>query len=93
MDLMTVCWWISSMLCIRKITTTLAGKTLEGSVVRSSRAFYCPFCAAWMWMNSWRKAVTHWGMQMILLLSTVEIFCRLSWTSSGSSECGTAVVR
>jgi hypothetical protein len=29
-----ICWWISSMLGIRKLTTTLTGENLEGSAAR-----------------------------------------------------------
>jgi len=48
------CWWIGSVLGGRKITTTFAGETLEGSVARScpQEAFYCLCCGAWLWMNS-----------------------------------------
>jgi hypothetical protein len=46
----TICRWIGSMLGNRKITATLAGGTLEGSVTRgcSQGAFYLLCCGVWL---------------------------------------------
>jgi hypothetical protein len=48
------CRWIGSMLGSRKITATLVGETLEGSVAGGcpQRAFYRLCCGAWLWTNS-----------------------------------------
>jgi hypothetical protein len=40
----TICRWIDSMLGSRKITATLAGETLVGSVAAHREVFYCLYC-------------------------------------------------
>jgi len=49
-----ICGWIGSVLGGRKITTTFAGETLEGSVARACpQGAFCRLCyGAWLWMNS-----------------------------------------
>jgi hypothetical protein len=51
----TICCWISSILGSRKITDTLAGETLEGSVAEGclqGGILYQLCCGAWLWTNS-----------------------------------------
>jgi len=48
-------WWGGSILDIRKITATLAGEALEGSVVMGclqGGEVYHLCCGAWLWTNS-----------------------------------------
>jgi hypothetical protein len=81
-----ICWWIGSVLCDRKITTTFAGETLEWSGPVHRGAFYSLISGAWLWMNlsedSVRMAVIRWDMQMTLLSSTVERSCKPSQSFS-----------
>jgi hypothetical protein len=54
-----ICWWISSMQVSRKITATLAGEALKGSVANGclqcgggGGTFNHLCCGAWLWANS-----------------------------------------
>ena len=69
-----ISWQIGCMLGGRKITITLAEKLWRGlwlgAVCRE--AFYHLCCRTWLWMNSIRMAVIHWGMEITLLSSSLE---------------------